>query len=93
MPCAVQDPPEPDNIQNSWFLSETLKYLFLIFRCRCAGWAGGVLDWLGWCGTPGGPRLDSVWCCWTEGGVLLDGAGAAGLGVGAGGDMPGWGVT
>eukprot|EP00887_Chlorella_sp_A99_P007758 scaffold20.g7758.t1 len=28
---ATQDPPVLDDIQNSWFLAETMKYLFLIF--------------------------------------------------------------
>lgn len=26
-----QDPPQSDNVQESWFLAETLKYLFLLF--------------------------------------------------------------
>ena len=31
LPFLVQVPPQPEDMQNSWFLAETLKYLYLLF--------------------------------------------------------------
>lgn len=65
--------PVPDDTQQSFFLAETLKYLFLLFRwagwagrsaqrgCCPWGWGRGMMLWP-WCGTQrlGAPYLLSV---------------------------------